>query len=254
MTKTIRRFVWLAGVLAVSAPAAYAQAQAPAQVQQQGQAQQESGRVFVNASVGAQVTSRTFTASNSFALFGETATVTTPEKVGTGLVFDASAGVRVWRKLSISLGVTTFHESQNATGVAHVPSPIFFNHFTDVPTSVSNLSQTNVAVNLQAVWIQPITDKFDLAFGLGPSLIHVKQDIASADINATTLAATGKSTSESATTMKAGTVGFDFDYKFTPRWGAGLLVRYQLGEINLPSVANLKVGGLQTAVGVRIRY
>ena len=120
--------------------------------------------------------------------------------------------------------------------------------------TATGLGQTDVAVNLQAVWLQPITDKIDAAIFLGPSLIHVKQEVASASVVPGTQDLLTTTASESKTTGRAGTAGVDVSYKITSRYGAGAFLRYLGGEVNLPSAPKLKVGGLQVGVGLRVRF
>ena len=57
---------------------------------------------------------------------------------------------------------------------------------------------------------------------------------------------------ESKTTPKAGNVGLELGYRMSDRYGLGGFVRYAGGKVDLPSVPNLTVGGVQ--VGGRMRF
>jgi hypothetical protein len=210
--------------------------------------------IFVSVSAGGQFQSRTFATSTTFSLFGDTGTVTANQTVGSGFVFDASGGYRVWRRLSVALGVSTFRGSGGAEAVVAVPNPLFFGKPTTKTFSASdygNLSQTGTALNIQAVWIKPLTDKVDLWLFAGPSIIHVSQQIASAT---ETQAATATIKSESANTGKAGTIGIDLNYQLNDRYRVGGFVRYAGGEVDLPSAAKLKIGGVQAGGGIRFKF
>jgi hypothetical protein len=210
--------------------------------------------MFISVSGGGQFQSRTFSESTTFSLFGDTGTVNANQTVGSGFVFDASVGYRLWRRLSVAVGVSTFRGSGAAAAVVAVPDPLFFNKpkiKTFSPSDYGDLSQTDTAVNFQVVWIKPLTNKLDLWLFAGPSVIRVKQEIASATETANAVAAIK---SESASTAKAGTVGADLSYRLNERYSVGGFVRYAGGEVDLPSVAKLKVGGVQAGGGVRFRF
>jgi len=55
-------------------------------------------------------------------------------------------------------------------------------------------------------------------------------------------------------TWKAGTIGVDLNYRMNDRYSLGGFVRYAGGKVDLPSVSDLKIGGVQVAGGVRIRF
>jgi hypothetical protein len=211
--------------------------------------------MFLSVSGGGQLQSRTFSELTTFTLFNEAGTVTANQTVGKGFVFDASVGRRnVWRGISAVVGVSTFHGSGAAAAIVAVPNPLFFDQPTIKTFAASDygdLGQTDIAVNFQALWMKPLTAKLDLSVFIGPSIIHVKQEVASAT---ETQSATATIQSESATTGKAGTVGVDLSYRLNNRYSVGGFIRYAGGEVDLPSVSKLKVGGVQAAGGVRYRF
>jgi hypothetical protein len=101
------------------------------------------------------------------------------------------------------------------------------------------------------MWMRGLTDRLDLAIFGGPSIIRVKQDLASAT---ETAEATARIEEQSKTTVKAGTVGADLTYRVTDRYGIGGFVRYAGGKVNLDAAPDFTVGGIQAAGGVRIRF
>jgi hypothetical protein len=138
--------------------------------------------------------------------------------------------------------------------VVAVPNPLFFGR----PTiknfgadDYGDLGQSHTAFNIQVVWMRPLTDRVDFRFFLGPSIVRVSQDIASATETADAAPTTKR---ESATTGKAGTVGADLSYWLNDRYSVGGFLRYAAGEVDLPSVEKLKFGGLQIAGGIRARF
>lgn len=239
MTKTTTIIAMLAGMTFGSALTARAQT---------------DPNMFISVSGGGQFQDRTFSTHSTFTLFNDTGTVDANQTVGSGFVFDASFGIRVWRRLSVAAGVSTFTGSGAAASVVAVPDPLVFGkpiikNFS--AADYGDLSQTNTAINFQLVWIRPLTDKLDLWLFAGPSVIHVSQEIASAT---ETQNSTATTKDESVTTAKAGTVGIDLTYKLNERYNVGGFVRYLGGEADLPSVSKLKIGGVQVGGGIRFRF
>lgn len=245
MTKTTTIIAMIAGLTLATAFTARAQTQSTTTT---------DAKKFVSVSGGGQFQSRTFSETTTFSLFGDTGSVTANQTVGTGFVFDASFGYRLWRRLSVAVGVSTFHGSGAAASVVAVPNPLFFGKPTIKTFSAADygdLSQTSTALNFQAVWIRPLTDKLDLWLFAGPSFIHVSQEIASATETQNTTAAIK---TDSANTGKAGTAGVDVNYRMNDRYSVGGFVRYAGGEVDLPSAPKLKVGGVQAGGGIRFRF
>jgi len=241
MRKTTTTIAMIAGLTLGYASAAHAQ-------------RPPDPSTFVSISGGGQFQSRDFSGTTTFSLFGDTGTVTANQTVGSGFVFDASVGYRVWHRLSAAIGVSTFHGSGAAAALASIPDPLVFGKHTtkEFPASdYGDLGQTTTAINFQAVWVRPINDKLDLWLFAGPSFTHVSQEIATATETANPVAATK---TESAGSWKTGTVGVDLSYRMNAGYSVGAFVRYAGGEVDLPSVSSLKIGGVQAGGGIRFRF
>jgi hypothetical protein len=220
----------------------------------QAQAAADAPPIFVNVSAGGQFQGHEFSSIATFELFNETGTVTGNQTVDGGFVFDATVGYRVKPTIAGAIGVSTFNGGGSAAAIAAVPNPAVFGRPTIVAfpaDAYGDANQSNVAINFQIVWLRPLTDRFDLAVFAGPSILHVKQDVASATPTQNTAATLE---SQSKTTGKAGTVGVDLAYRLNDRYGIGGFIRYLGGQVDLPAVENLTVGGVQAAGGIRIRF
>jgi hypothetical protein len=244
MTKTTTTIAMIGGLMLGGA--SFARAQTPAA--------QADRTGFVNISIGSQFQTRTLTTNNTVNVFDEDGVVTANQTVGSGLVFDASGGYRVWRKIMAAVGVSTFSGKGNAAAVAAIPDRLVRGKFSTVTLTASDLKQSDVALNFQAVWFVPLADRIDLAIAFGPSIIFVKQDIASVSVNTTSGIATSVVDRQSKTTAKAGTASADFTYRLTDRYGVGAFVRYLGGKVDLPAAPSMTVGGVQAAVGLRVRF
>ena len=200
-------------------------------------------RVFANISVGRLVQSRTFSVTSTFVLFDETGAVASNQTVGSEVVFDASVGYHVWNTVAFAGGISAFNGSGEGAVAVSIPSPLFVGLPTVKtfgPSNYGDLSQMNVAVNFLVVLVAPVSDRFDLSIFAGPSVIRVKQEVASATVN---VDSTATIISESRTTAKAGTAGVDLSYRMNDRYRVGGFVRYLGGQVDLPSVPKMNVGG-----------
>lgn len=211
-------------------------------------------KYFVNINGGGQVQARTFTNTSTFTDFGETGIVSGIQAIGRGGVFDASAGYRLTPTLGVAIGAWVTRVSGDAAATAAIPDPVFFGRFTAVTAAIASLGQTDTAVNFLLVWTPLQHDRASVTFVLGPSMIHVAQEIASISVASGTQAAVPAAVNESANTFKAGTAGIDLGYAITERVGAGVFVRYAGGEVDLPTAPKLKVGGVQVGGGLRLRF
>ena len=241
MTNTTTTLAMIAGLVLSSAFTAHAQTPS-------------ESNMFLTISGGGQFQDRTFSETSTFALYDDTGTVTANQTVGSGFVFDASVGYRVWRSISVAVGVSTFTGKGQAEAVVAVPNPLVrgkptYKSFT--ASDYGDLTQTGTAANFQLVWIKPLTEKLALWGFAGPSFIHVSQEVASATETANPAPAVNK---DSGNTWLAGTVGIDLNYKMNDRYSVGGFVRYAGGQVDLPSVSKLKIGGVQVAGGVRIHF
>jgi hypothetical protein len=210
--------------------------------------------IFLNISAGGQFQGRDFSSLTTFELFGETGSVAANQTVGSGFVFDVTGGYRIWQSFSGAIGLSTSRGSGSAAALAAIPNALFRGQPTLMifnPDAYGDLSQSTVAINFQIVYMKPITDRLDLSVFGGPSVIRVKQELASATAAEDSVAAVE---SQSKTTGKAGTVGADLSYRLNNRYGVGGFIRYAGGSVDLPAVPDLTVGGAQVGGGIRIRF
>jgi hypothetical protein len=83
-------------------------------------------KAFVNIGVGIQPHHRTVTATDSFPLFDETATITSVQDIRNGALFDVGGGFHVPPRFAVGAGFSTFGRAGTGTITASIPDPIFF--------------------------------------------------------------------------------------------------------------------------------
>lgn len=211
---------------------------------------------FVNVNVGAQGGSRNLGTASAFDLYGEQGTVSTTQDVGGGGFFDVSTGYKVWRNLAIGLGYSHVGSDADVAVAASVPDPNFF----DRPRGITGVSPganySENAFHFQGTWIVPVTDTLDVGFSFGPSIFRVTQDIptgVAVNEPGPTLASTTIASEDK--TAAGFNLGVDVNYFFTPRFGAGALLRFTRGSVDFDSASeSLTVGGFQIGVGGRVRF
>jgi hypothetical protein len=247
----MNRVTFRAGILVLSLLLTGAAGEAAAQMLQ------STDRAFAAVNFGSQTKARTFTTTGSQPIYDETATFESVVGIGNERVFDISAGVRVWSNLALGVGFTSYSDSGSAGLTASIPDPLFFDTPVQRGATADGQEHKQQQVHLSAYWLQPLTDKFDVALYAGPTFFSVKQDL----LTGITVAA-GSTTiaSTASTALDESTVGYhaglDLRYLVLQNVGVGAFVRFTGGSLDVASLAGGKmdVGGFQYGVGIRFRY
>jgi len=241
------------GVAAVAATFVCSAGAARAQM-----SQPEPRRAFVSVNGSGQLQERSFSSSSTFSTFSETGGLASIQTIGRGGVVDVTGGYRFGSHLGIAVSVWGASTKSAAATSATVADPLFFGRFKTISMTSDDagqtLKQTDLGASLLLTWTTALTDKLDASVFLGPGFVRVKQDVASAAVTPGSQTVTMGIDSQSASTAKAGTVGLGITQRVSDRFGVGVFVRYTGGEVNLPAVSKLKIGGLQVGGGVRALF
>jgi hypothetical protein len=190
--------------------------------------------------------------------FGEPATVTTNYQVGFAPGFTIGGGARVWRHMTVGVEVGRVSKGQNADVSAQVPHPFFFNQ----PRSVSgtaSLDRAELGVHVVVAWVAPLSDKWRLAIGGGPSWISVDQDVVT-DVTVTQTYPYDTATFAGVVTQKASkghagfNVGIDATYLLARHAGLAAGLRYSHASVPLTATATTDAGGAHVTAGLRLRF
>jgi Outer membrane protein beta-barrel domain len=184
--------------------------------------------------------------------FNEEGFASTNQNIGGGFVFDLGGGYKINRHVGVMVGLWTAHPDGASASAASIPDPLLFGRPKTVTANATDLKQTDVGVNFQIGWSTVVGDRFRVGIAGGPSIIHVKQDVASIAVTPATQTGVSSIVRESATTGKAGSVALELGYQVTEAYGTSVFIRYAGGEVDLPSHSALKVGGVQ--MGARLRF
>ena len=213
-------------------------------------------RGFVNVNLGGQAGSHDVSTTRNFEKYDEPATLSVQQQAGGGGLFDIGGGYKVWRNLAVGLSYSRSSSDSDLEITGSIPDPIFFDRPRPVTASASGLSHRENALHLQGTWVMPYTDKIDFAFSFGPTIFMVAQEVPSGiDVVEPGPTVTGTTISTEHNTAVGINLGVDVNYMFTPQYGAGVLVRFAKGSVDLDGADDaLSVGGFQFAVGFRYRF
>jgi hypothetical protein len=244
--RTLRTLIAVAAVAAASAvlaPAAHAQ-------------MQWTDKGFANVSFGVQAPSHDLRTNTTFDIYGESASQIADQQVGGGAFFDISAGYKVWKNLAAGIGLTFVGSSADLIVNAQIPDPGFFDRPRAVSTTLTDAKHRQTAVNLTGTWMMPVTDKVDVGFQFGPTIFLVSQEVP----GTLQVAEPGPTITSAQLTKDDHTAvgvhfGVDATYLITPKIGAGVLVRYTVGSVDIVGAEdNLTLGGFQIGFGGRFRF
>ena len=184
-------------------------------------------------------------------------------EVASGPTFGVSAGARVWRWVGVGGGISRFSRSTPAVLEGLVPHPFFFNRPRSVDGSIVGLDRQELALHLQVRGDLPVAERLQVTLFGGPSWFRVRQGLVRS-ITYTEAYPYDEALFEGATTTsEAGSalgfnVGVDTAIFFTRHSGIGVLVQYAGAKIDLPSadlgLNDVNAGGIQTGVGLRLRF
>jgi hypothetical protein len=156
--------------------------------------------------------------------------------------------------IGVAIGYSSFSSTGSVQGSATVPSPLFFNRNATVTINAADAKRTDRNVYLVLVGFVPITEKVELSAFVGPSITRVQQElIADVSVPAGTQNVVSTIQSQSATS-KGVNVGVNATYLVLKQLGAGIFLRYNGGSVDLASVKDVKVGGFQAGIGLRLRF
>ena len=180
-------------------------------------------------------------------------------RVDTGAVFDVSGGMRVRQNLAIGVGVSRFSRADDANVTARIPHPFFFDQHRPISGSAVGLKRQETAVHVQALWIVPVNDRFDVALFGGPTFVTVIQDLLTeVEFTDSFPCFTGAATREQSKSGIGFNVGVDVAFYFLGHIGVGGLARFSRATIDLAledgGTVKVDAGGVQIGGGLRFRF
>lgn len=246
--------LFLAGLIAAgSATEAHAQLGQPL-----------GGRLTVVVNGVFQPNSQDVGRTSAFTLYDEPAEIRTTQAIDGGALFEIGATYRVRSPYGVGVSYTSLSRGGDGTISGSLPHPLFFDAPRQFSAAVPGLEHEQQAVHVSAVYFMPFVENVDVAFSAGPSFFTVSQGFARGvsfsenfpDFTTVTIDAIDTATlEESAVGFH---IGADALYTFTENIGAGLQLRFTRATANFDisdgQSAEVKAGGFQVGVGLRLRF
>jgi len=195
--------------------------------------------------------------------YAEAGTIDADYGTGSGWLIDVVGGGRVWRQMSVGVGVTYERDSRSASIQAAVPHPFFFQQLRNASFDTEPLDHTEVMINIPIMWTSSFSSANRLEIFGGPSFFRVEQDLVS-DVTLNevypydTVTISGVTHAKKDHNAFGYHVGFDFAHFFNASTGVGVLVRYSGASLDFGDNANTttdgRAGGVHVAGGLRFRF
>lgn len=223
-------------------------------------------RAYVNFNFGFETEEAQISETRNFTLYEEPARVSSALFIEADSIIDFSAGMRVWRNLSVGVGYSVQSTSGSGEISGSLPHPLFFDRPRLFDDEIDNVDREEAGTHLIIGWTLPFSDKLDVMVAGGPSFFRLHQDVVSG-VNAaetgspfTTVLVDPVITDRAASAWGIN-VGVDATYILVAqgrvRIGAGGFVRYAGANAELQLSAETvesKVGGMQFGGGLRVRF
>jgi hypothetical protein len=218
-------------------------------------------RVWFSVSGGVQPAVNSFEDRFDVPLYTETERVTVAYPVTGGALIAASAGYRVWKQLTVGIGVTRYDRRADASVTASVPHPFFDNQFRQIEGTVP-ATRNEVGAHLLIGWMLPLTGSMRLLLTAGPSLLSVGQTLVTG-IEVTevfpydTASFKSATTTDRSVTAAGFNAGADLFWMFSRNVGAGGLVQITRATAK-PRAGDRTIavdaGGAQVGAGLRFVF
>lgn len=220
-------------------------------------------RGFVAAGVMMQPGKTSFVDQRSTSVFRETATWSGSYEVESGVGADVGVFARLWNNLGLGVAVTSASRAGDGAIAASYPHPFFFGRPRTADAEIPDADRTETAVHVSAALLVPTSSRLRIALFAGPSLYSISQTLAD-DLRVTdeypydTITVAPAGTTDVSESVVGFHAGGDVSWYVTERVGAGLLVRYAAAtkgvSVGGGDEFDLKGGGIQIGVGLRLRF
>jgi len=209
-----------------------------------------------------QSTPITFTTTARPEINQEPGEVTTGHRIAPGPVFDLTASGHVKGRLGVIYAVSYRKQTELGQVTAALPHPFYFNQ-PRVVAGQASLKREDLALHVAGQWMVPVSDNVQVSLFGGPTYFRVAQDMVDG-VNAEEAFPFDQAqyVSAAVTNEHASHVGYnaggDVAFFFTRMLGVGVMARYSQATVQMPSpeggTSPVKVGGLQTGAGLRVKF
>lgn len=222
-------------------------------------------RGLATISFGTQAATLEINDAATFTEFVEEGSFASRYETGSGRLIDGSVAVALWRGLGAGIAISAFRSTDAAQVSLDVPHPFFFDRVRSFADSV-DLSRRTIGVHLAAAYVVP-TDRLRVVLTGGPSFFNLSQDLVVDVAYQETYPFDSLTDPQPTVQTESATgvgfhVGVDVGVELASSLGAGVLVRYTRGSVDLTATGTrtgtrpiaTDVGGFQIAGGLRYYF
>lgn len=222
-----------------------------------------SSKAFVAVHFGGQAGSSSLRDVFTFTQYDETATVTTDQDYGGGVLFNIEGGYKFGAHWAAGVAFTRAGGNANSHVTASIPHPQIFDAPRTATFDSNDTNHSERAVHFSIAYLFPVNDAFEMRVFAGPSVINVHHDLVSAvqfteAAPFTTVTITGTTNQEASKTVGAFHVGLGGTYAVTDMIGVDGFFRFARRTVDLEGVSSgtteIKAGGAQFGVGLRVGF
>jgi opacity protein-like surface antigen len=220
-------------------------------------------KAFVAVHFGGQAGSSSLRDVFTFTQYDETATVTTDQDYGGGVLFNIEGGYKFGARWAAGVAFTRTGGNADSRVTASIPHPQVFDSPRTATFDTADTNHSERAAHFFVAYLFPVNDAFEMRVFAGPSVINVHHDLVSAvtfteTAPFTNVTITGTTNQEESKTVGAFHVGLGGTYAVTDRVGVDGFFRFARRTVDLPGVSSgsteIKAGGAQFGVGLRVGF
>ena len=226
-------------------------------------AQTWSERVHISVNGAFQTASNDFSDRFEFQKDLETGSTETDHPVSSGFLFDAGGGVRLWKNLGAGVALSYFTHKDTASTTTRSPHPFFFNQLRDVAGEAPDLSRTETAVHIQAMYFINPSGPLRLVLSGGPTFYNVETELVTEIVLREAFPFDTAEFSSARTQKASGSApgfnaGADVMWMLGRNFGVGGILRFSKATVDLDASDNRTIsvdaGGFYAGGGVRILF
>jgi len=219
-------------------------------------------RVHVSVNGAFQAATSDFSDRFEFERHVETGSTDLDYPVQGGFIFDAGAGVRLWKNLGAGVAVSYFTRDGAASTTSSFPHPFFFEQPREV-TGDATVTRTETAVHVQAVYLVNPGGRLRLVLSGGPSVFTVDQDLVTEvtiteafPFDSATFASAQKTRGKGS--APAFNAGADVMWMLGRQFGVGGMIRFSRTSVDLDApdgrTVTVDAGGVYAGGGIRLLF
>jgi opacity protein-like surface antigen len=220
-------------------------------------------KAFVAVHFGGQAGSSSLRDVFTFTQYDETATVTTEQDYGGGVLFNLEGGYKFGARLAAGVAFTRTGGNADSNVSASIPHPQVFDAPRTATFDTADTNHSERAAHFFLAYLFPVNDSVEMRVFAGPSVINVHHDLVSAvafteTAPFTSVSITGTTNTEVSKTVGAFHFGLGGTYAVTDRLGVDGFFRFARRTVDIPGVSSgnveIKAGGAQFGVGLRVGF